>query len=126
MTYTNASIRRAIAACGFNGRPIHIQAWSEGAVSSFGALYNRDHAESEAEARLFLAIDSVAAGIRWSEMTGRTQMAAFHQMPWKDTRCIVEAIVRLCLRTGNMSADFVKECWRELASLKAQHAAEAA
>lgn len=124
MAYSNASIRRAVSASGLNGRHAHIHAWSNIAIDR--ALDLRRDAETEADKKLYSAIDSVAYGIRWSEMTGRTNLAAFHNLPWKDTRDIIERMVSICLRSGNTSADFVKECWKELAELRAQHLSEAA
>ena len=122
MSYSNASIRRAIASCGPR-RPATIQAWSLFAVDLALDLHN--HCDAEDMRRLYRVIDSVAYGIRWTETSGRANFSVFNHKPWAETKSIIESLVRVCLKSGNTSADFVKEAYKTMAELKERHMAEA-
>lgn len=121
MTYTAREIRKAITLCG-SRRPTSLDGWTACAVGArgFGALDYARNAETARERDLFVLVDSVAHGIRWAETTGRTMTQAFHA-PFAANRDIVERIVAVCLRAGNQSADFVKDCWKEIGGLRDQH-----
>lgn len=112
-TPTRSVIREAIKRCGPPGTPRSIEAWSNIAIDD--ALNQRKYTDDENEKRLFLAIDSVCQGIRWSEMTGRSMHRSF-QAPWKETGHIVEAMVTEVLETGDMSPDACKNAWQRLAT----------
>lgn len=106
------AIHRAVSQCG-PWIPRTIEHWSDKAASGATRLW--ENAGTPEEARLYRAIAAVANGIRWAQMTGRVDMAAWNSMPWRRTRSIVEDAVAACLRADEMSWEFVKNRWHEIA-----------
>lgn len=109
---TRKDIRAAIKRCGPPGTPRSIEAWASIAIDD--ALNQRKYTDDENEKRLFLAVDSVAHGILWSETSGRSLQASF-RADWKNTKGIVETMIAEVLTTGNMSPDACKNAWQRLA-----------